>query len=143
MPQPRWSDLRRFCEIDGWEARGRTRGGTGDHYRYRKLLPGGRILRTKASHGSDEIGDPRLWHRILRHQLELESEDEFWEALRSGEPVPRAAGEPSPPTGPSIPTWVVSGLLRAGVEEAQIRTMSPELAQQRLEHLWSQPPEHS
>lgn len=139
MPQPRWSDLRRFCEIDGWEARGRTRGGTGDHYRYRKLLPDGRILRTKASHGNDEIGDPKLWSHILRDQLALESADQFWEALQSGHPVPRADADPSPPTGPSIPTWIVSGLLRAGIAEAEIRVMSPEQAQHRLEELWSQP----
>jgi len=143
VPQPRWSDLRRFCEIDGWEARGRTRGGTGDHFRYRKFLPDGRILRTKASHGNDEIGDARLWHHILRDQLELESQDAFWEALRSGQPVLRAAAEPAPPTGPSIPTWVVSGLLKAGIAEAEIRAMSPEQAHHRLQELWSQPPEPS
>jgi hypothetical protein len=141
VPQPRWSDLRRFCDIDGWEERGRTRGGTGDHFRYRKLLPDGRILRTKASHGNDEIGDPGLWHHILRNQLELETEEQFWEALRAGQPVPRGAAEPGPPGSPSIPTWVVSGLLRAGVAEADIRGMSAEEAQRRLEELWSQPPE--
>jgi hypothetical protein len=139
VAQPRWSDLRRFCEIDGWEERGRTRGGTGDHFRYRKVLPDGRILRTKASHGNDEIGD-KLWHHILRHQLDLESEDRFWDAIRSGDPVPRAASEPSPPEGPSIPAWVVSGLLKAGVPEPEIAAMSPEDAQHRLEELWSQPP---
>ena len=137
MQQPRWSDLRRFCEIDGWEARGRTRGGAGDHFRYRKLLPDGRILRTKASPGNDELADARLWRHILRDQLELESEDQFWEALRSGRSVLRAAAEPSPPTGPSIPTWVVSGLLKAGIAEAEIRAMSPEQAQHRLEELRS------
>ena len=38
-----------------------------------------------------------------------------------------------------MPTWVVSGLLRAGVAEAEIRQMSPEEARQRLEQLWSEP----
>ena len=139
MALPRWSDLRRFCEIDGWEERGRTRGGTGDHFRYRKMLADGRVLRTKASHGSDEIGDPRLWHHILRDQLELESEEQFWEALRSGRLVARVPAQPGPPSGPSMPTWVVSGLLRAGVAEADIRRMSPEEARARLEELWSRP----
>lgn len=138
MARPRWSDLRRFCEIDGWEQRGRTRGGTGDHFRYRKVLDDRRVLRTKASHGNDEIGDQTLWHHILRDQLELESEEEFWEALRTGEPVARVRAEPARPTGPSMPTWVVSGLLRAGVAEAEIRQMSPEEARQRLEQLWSE-----
>lgn len=143
MPRPTWPDLRRFCEIDGWEERGRTRGGTGDHLRYRKLLPDGRILRTKASHGNAEIGDPGLWHHILRDQLELESEDQFWEALRTARPVPRAPAERSPPVGTSTPGWVVSGLLRAGVPESETRTMSPEEAQHRLEEIWSPLPEPS
>jgi hypothetical protein len=103
------------------------------------MLPDGRILRTKASHGSDEIGDPGLWQHILRSQLELESEEQFWEALRTGQPAPRGAAEPSPPVGTPIPTWVVSGLLRAGVAETEIRTMSSEEARRLLEQLWSQP----
>jgi hypothetical protein len=103
------------------------------------MLPDGRILRTKASHGSDRIGDPGLWHQILLYQLELESEEQFWEALRTGQPAPRGAAEPSPPVGTPIPTWVVSGLLRAGVAETEIRTMSAEEARRLLEQLWSQP----
>ena len=141
MPRPTWSDLRRFCEIDGWEERGRTRGGTGDHFRYRKLQTDGRILRTKASPGNAEIGDPGLWHHILRDQLELESEEQFWEVLRTGQPVPRGPAEISPPVGTPIPGWVVNGLLRAGVRESEIRATSAEEAQRRLEELWSQPPE--
>lgn len=139
MAQPRWSDLRRFCEIDGWEVRGRTRGGTGDHFRYRKILSDGRVLRTKASHGSDEIGDPSLWRHILRDQLELESEEQFWDVLRTGEPVSRTPEVAPSPDADSIPVWVVSGLLRAGVPEADIREMSAEDAQRRLAELWSQP----
>ena len=141
MPRPTWSDFRRFCKIDGWEERGRTRGGTGDHVRYRKLLTDGRILRTKASHGNAEIGDPGLWHHIRRDQLELESEEQFWEVLRTGQPVPRGPEEISPPVGTPIPGWVVNGLLRAGVRESEIRAMSAEEAQRRLEELWSQPHE--
>jgi len=141
MAQPRWSDLRRFCEIDGWEERGRTRGGTGDHFRYRKVLSDGRVLRTKASHGSDEIGYPRLWHHILRDQLELDSEEQFWDVLRTGEPVARTSDVAPSPAAASIPVWVVSSLLRAGVPEADIREMSAEDAKRRLEELWSRPPD--
>lgn len=139
MARPRWSDLRRFCELDGWEERGRTRSGTGDHFRYRKLLSDGRVLRTKASHGNDEIGDASLWRHILRDQLELESEDQFREVLRTEKPVVRTHEAVPSPDAPSIPAWVVSGLLSAGVPEPDVRALSAEDAQRLLEELWSRP----
>lgn len=140
MPRPRFSDIRRFCEIDGWEELGRTRGGTGDHWRYRKVLGDGMVLRTRASHSDEQIGDPGLWQRIWKHQLDLDSEEQFWEALRTGQPVPREAHEPTAPAaGPSIPAWVVQGLLRAGVPESEIRELDPDEARGRLEEIWSRP----
>lgn len=136
LPQP--SGLRRFCEIDGWEELGRTRGGTGDHWRYRKVLDDGTVLRTRASHADEQIGDPGLWKRIWRQQLGLETEEQFWQALRSGEPVPgEASGQPAP-LGPSIPAWIVQGLLRAGVPETEIRQLDADTARRRLEQLWSE-----
>lgn len=138
LPQPRFSDIRRFCEIDGWEELGRTRGGTGDHWRYRKVLDDGTVLRTRASQGDEQIGDPSLWHRIWKHQLGLESEEQFWGTLRTGDPVVRAGGAEPAPTGPSIPAWIVQGLLRAGVSETEIRHLDGEEARRRLEELWSQ-----
>jgi hypothetical protein len=133
---PSFADLRRFCEIDGWEELGRVRGGTGDHRRYRKVLDDGTILRTRVSHGG-EIADPGLWTRIWRDQLGLESEDAFWRALRDGRPADR--GEPTVglPPGPSIPGWVVVGLLRAGRTEVEIRSLTAAEAQGLLEELWA------
>ena len=141
MPQPRFSDVRRFCEIDGWEELGRTRGGTGAHWRYRKVLADGTVLRTRASHSDEQIGDPGLWQRIWRQQLGLESEDQFLDALKRGEPVTREAQVPPAPTGASIPAWVVHGLLRAGAPESEIRELGADDAQRRLEAIWSQPPD--
>jgi len=138
LPQPKFSDIRRFCEIDGWEERGRTRGGTGDHWRYRKLLDDGTILRTRASHRGEQIRDPGVWQRIWKHQLGLESEEQFWEALRTGQPVSRGVGEQTAPTGPTIPAWIVEGLLRAGVPETEVRQLNAREAQARLEEIWSQ-----
>lgn len=138
MPQPKFSDIRRFCEIDGWEQLSRSRGGTGDHWRYRKVLDDGTVLRTRASHSDEQIADPGLWQRIWRHQLGLDREEEFWEALRTGDPVSRGTDEETAPTGPSIPAWVVHGLLRAGVPEADIRRLDADEARRRLEEIWSQ-----
>jgi hypothetical protein len=139
LPPPSYDDLRRFCELDGWEELSRVRGGTGDHRRYRKVLPDGTILRTKVSHGKGEIGDPGLWRRIWREQLGLASEEEFWRALREGRGVDRGGVSQSPPAGPSIPGWVVDGLLRAGVDGADLRGLTADEARRRLEDIWAQP----
>jgi hypothetical protein len=139
LPQPEYDDLRRFCELDGWEELSRVRGGSGDHRRYRKVLPDGTILRTKVSHGKGQIGDPGLWRRIWRDQLGLDREDLFWQALRESRPVDRGGASPTPPTGPSVPAWVVAGLLRAGVQEADLRSLTADEARRRLEEIWSEP----
>ena len=137
MPPPSFDNLRRFCEIDGWEALPRVRGGMGDHHRYRKVLADGRILRTRVSHGRDEIRDPGLWRRIWRDQLLLESEDVFSQTLRDGKPVDRGGVQVEPPRGPTTPGWVVVGLLRAGRTELEIRGLSADEAQQLLERIWA------
>jgi hypothetical protein len=64
---------------------------------------------------------------------------QFSEALRSSDPVQRATQAPGRPTGSSIPVWVVQGLLRAGVQEEEIRQLDAAEAQRRLEDFWSQP----
>lgn len=138
MPQPRWGDIRDFCRIDEWEhvtPAGRRR--QEDHFRYCKELPDGTILRTRASHGNDQIGDPGLWSKIWRHQMQLEAEDEFWEALRTGDPVDRGPDDPdgdAPPTGPTKPGWLVAALLGSvGLAEAEVREMSEDEASKRWE----------
>jgi hypothetical protein len=62
---PKWSELKRFCERDGWELYKDT-----DHYYYRKFLPDGSIKQTKVSKGSGEIPSG-LWKRILKKQLQV------------------------------------------------------------------------
>ena len=139
MRQPRFSDIRRFCKIDGWEELKGARGKRGDHFRYRKVLPDGRILRTKASHGDDEIVRD-LWSHIWREQLGLEGEDQFWAALETGKPVDRARAEEAPPSGPSLPAWLVNNLIRqAGVPPEEVARMSEEEARQRLDEFYARP----
>ena len=65
---PKWNELRRFCEREHWELYKST-----DHDFYRKILPDGRVLRTKVSKGSGEI-HTRLWQEILKKQLQTTQE---------------------------------------------------------------------
>ncbi|MDA3846776.1 MAG: type II toxin-antitoxin system HicA family toxin [Vallitaleaceae bacterium] len=65
---PRWKELKRFCERDGWELYKDT-----DHYFYRKDMDNGEIKRTKVSRGSHEI-PKRLWKEILISQLNVTEE---------------------------------------------------------------------
>ncbi len=65
---PRWKDLKRFCERDGWELYRST-----DHYYYRKILDDGSIKMTKVSRGSGEI-HTHMWREILNKQLQVTQE---------------------------------------------------------------------
>lgn len=96
-----------FVRIDGWEEIART-----DHHRYIKKLLDGKLLRTRVSFGrGPAFDDPGLWSRVWRQQLDLRSEDEFWEALRTGDPVDRTpATATAAPTQPTKPLWLVEFL---------------------------------
>lgn len=65
---PRWKELKRFCDHDGWELYKNT-----VHYFYRKVMDNGEIRRTKVSRGSKEI-PKSLWKEILRRQLGVSEE---------------------------------------------------------------------
>ena len=62
------SELKRFCERDGWELYKDT-----NHYYYRKKDKDGNILKTKVSKGSGEIYG-HLWEEILKKQLRVTQE---------------------------------------------------------------------
>jgi len=137
LPHPTFDDRRRFCEIDGWSKKESARGKTGDHDRYRKELVDGTILRTKASHSKEQIGNPSLWRHIWRDQLGLESEDEFWTALKTGKPVQR---EPEAPRG--TPEWLIQQLLHTlGMTEAEALALTPDEAVARWEKYITSPRE--
>lgn len=65
---PKWKELKRFCEKDGWELYKST-----DHDYYRKIDDDGTIRRTKVSRGSKEIPSG-LWQEILKRQLMVTKE---------------------------------------------------------------------
>ncbi len=76
MP-PKFKDLKNFCEKNGWEL---TR--DSDHFYYRKILNNGEILRTKVSHSLSKEIPNHIWMLILKKQLRLSSEEEFWSLLK-------------------------------------------------------------
>jgi len=65
---PRWKELKRFCERDGWECYKDT-----DHFFYRKIDDNANMRYTKVSKGSGEIHS-RMWQEILKKQLQITQE---------------------------------------------------------------------
>ena len=65
---PRWKELKRFCERDGWELYKDT-----DHYFYRKIDDDGSIRMSKVYKGSGEI-HTRMLKEILKKQLKVTQE---------------------------------------------------------------------
>ena len=65
---PSWSELKRFCDRDGWELYKNT-----DHYFYKKTDENGNVKRTKVSRGTGEIKG-HLWKEILKKQLQVTQE---------------------------------------------------------------------
>lgn len=131
---PTFRDLKTYLERDGgWEpipnlARGRRR--VGDHWRFRKVLPDGTVLRTKVSHAlGDEIGPDLLGH-IVRDQLRT-TMDHFHDVVagRAGSEAMVAEPKVEP-----IPAWLVERLIyTVGMQEDEARRMSPVEARARWE----------
>jgi hypothetical protein len=149
VPVPTKADLKRFCGIDGWSetTEATRRGGAtkkrGDHFRYRKILDDGTILRTRVSHGrGPAFDDPGMWSHVWRDQLGLESEDQFWQALRTRQPVPRGHSEPTPPDAPAKELWLVEFLVHVtGIPEADVLAMDEDEAMKRyLAHVAGRAP---
>lgn len=137
MSAPTWGDLVAFCKADQWNPRRQTK-----HAIYRKVLADGTALQTEASRGNDSenIGDG-LFHFILRVELQV-SEDEFWEAIRTGEPSSR----PAHPAAPVVPPKPSAGLvfqLRTYLRltDAEISKLSKDEAVEMLSEYFSRPSE--
>lgn len=87
---PSWADVERFLAADGWRQipAGERGGRRQSHVFFEKELADGRLLQTHISHDRSSTISPGRFAAILREQLEV-SRGEFWEAVRSGEPVER------------------------------------------------------
>jgi hypothetical protein len=126
VPVPNKSDLRAFLRIDQWTETQRT-----DHYRYRKHLDSGDILRTKVSFGrGPAFNNPGLWRHVWKDQLRCSSEQEFWDTLRTRTPPKRTQGTvTATPPGPLKPTWLYEFLVNVlEMEPQQVLALSLENA---------------
>lgn len=136
MRHPTWNDIRRFCEVDNWsQVNKERRARRGDHDRFRKVLPDGRILRTRASHGNAEIGDPGLVNEIIRRQLQV-NHDEFWDAVDNGNaPVRSQPRQPDPagePPAHDLEDWLAVHLtVVMGVPTEEVASLTPDEAMER------------
>ncbi|NLI11530.1 hypothetical protein Pmgp_02957 [Pelotomaculum propionicicum] len=74
MP-PKFGDLKRYCEKNGWIMIRDT-----DHWYYEKALSSGEILRTRVSHSVCKEIPANLWRKILKHQLQI-TKEEFWKMV--------------------------------------------------------------
>lgn len=129
MRLPTYTDLKRFCEVDGWYDSDAARGAkSGDHFRYARVLRDGARLRTRVSHGSGSIRDPATFKDILRSQLRV-TEEQFWLAVDEGV-APRRPGDAAPePPGPGLPYDLVKNLTaRAGIPLDEVLSMGKDEA---------------
>lgn len=137
---PTWGDVEEFLAADGWRRlAGDERGGKRQtQIFFEKVLEDGRALQTHISHDRSSRVSPGRFGAILRGQLEV-SREEFWTAIRTGEPVQR----PVPLDEEEFvehDAWVIQvlvGELHMGVEV--IAELSEEEAQARVYEYWSRP----
>lgn len=135
-PAPTRADHQKLCTTEGWVQVRNTRDSTGHHVTYELALDDGRILRTRISHPPDrQTYGPSLWAHILRDQLDI-TEEEFWACVESGVRPERGRPEPQ---AEAIPAGLIHQLLAHGIPEAEIRTMTPAEAIQRMSDIWSTP----
>ncbi len=125
--RPKWRDVRRFCEREGFDHF------SSDHDYYDKTFPGGETAGTKISRGADaETLDPGMWRIVWKRQLRLRSEEEFWRGVR-GESV--AYNIPSLPADPEpLPDYLRRYLANTEhLDDAAIARMSKDEAMERYQ----------
>jgi hypothetical protein len=118
---PSWADVERFLGVDGWRQipAGERGGRRQTHIFFEKLLPDGRLLQTHISHDRSKKISPGRFATILREQLKVSRAD-FWETIRSGEPVARPVETEEAPV--EHDAWVIAvlvGELHMSAEEIE------------------------
>ncbi len=137
---PTWGEIEAFLQADGWvRIPGQSRGGRAEkHIFYEKFLLDRRVLQTHISHSRNGRPSPGRFALILREQLEI-SRDQFWTALKRGEPAERPATVDAP-IQVEHEAWVVAVLVRdLHMSAAEIASLTIEEARARVTELWSQP----
>jgi hypothetical protein len=136
---PTWGEIAEFLKVDGWRKvpAGERGGAQSDHVFYEKALPEGRLLQTHISHSSRKRPSPGRFGSILRHQIEV-SREQFWNSLRTGEPVERPASVEDAPT--EHEAWIVQILAtKLHMTPAEIEALSQDEARERVFEHWSRP----
>jgi hypothetical protein len=127
---PTWGEIEQFCRIDGWRESRRT-----DHVFYEKVLADGTVLRTHRSFAGGKTMSPGRFKAILRNQLQV-SEDDFWTALETKEPVARPSDPPEEEA--AFPAYLVRVLKDdLHLSEAEVAELSREEAQRLVHQHWS------
>jgi hypothetical protein len=137
---PTWGEIEKFLHADGWaRLPASSRGGSSEnHIFYEKLLDSGALLQTHISHSRRGRTSPGRFGLILREQIKV-SRAQFWEALRSGEPVERPT-----PTEPERlvehDAWVLAVLVgELHMTATQIEALDAEQARQLVLDYWARP----
>ena len=137
---PTWGEVEQFYEADGWRPvqGGERTGGRQRHIFYEKVLPDGRVLQSHISHAREKTMSAGRFSAILRYELEV-SKDEFWDCLRTGQPVDRPVSldEPEVVEHEAWVLAVLAGELHMPAEE--IERLSKDEAQALVLEHWSRP----
>lgn len=138
-----YKEHQRFCELDGWTEMMTARGNSRDHIYYTKTLNDGRVLRTKISRGTDKkTYGAGMWNKVYKHELGLDSAEQFYEALKNRQPVDRTKDveADTPAAADSLPAWLVQQLLHsAKMPEHEIAQLSEDDAMQAWNDFCTRP----
>lgn len=131
MPRPRWGQVRRFCELQGYRESRTT------HYFYDKVLPDGSTSGTMVSFGRDGEAVPsEMWTRVWRRQLRLRDEEDFWRGLEGGAVEYDMPPTPEPAT--PLPAYLTRFLRDTlHYSEERIASLSREEAQGLLNEYYA------
>src|SRR5437868_1028502 len=92
MTRPRWSEVQRFCRVQGYREDRTT------HWQYEKIVAPGFMSWTQISFGkmNEQIGS-HMWKKVWHDQFQLASVEEFWNGLQGGEVRYNIPPAPEPP----------------------------------------------